>query len=114
MTEPCCGALKLASSTQPLKLNEGIQEQNHLCQMQSFKMAFVVWFITHYVFNLEYSKQMREVVTFVREFVFGLPNKVKSATYLTVSSDSQKLGMCTLSLRKLVLVNLPLISNCRC
>ena len=65
-------------------------EQQVLCQMRSFKMAFVVWFIAHYVFNLEYSKHMKEVATFVQEFIFGLPNKVKrSATYLTVSSDIQ-------------------------
>ena len=47
------------------------------------------WFVCHYVFNLQYCKQAKEVATFFQEYVFGLP-KNKSATYLSVCSDISK------------------------
>ena len=42
-----------------------------LCQIRSFRMALMVCFITHYVFNLEYLKPLKEVSVFVQDFVFG-------------------------------------------
>jgi len=48
----------------------------------------MLWFATHYVFNLEYSKQAKELALFFQEFIFGLPdNSKKTSTYLTVSGD---------------------------
>ena len=65
-------------------------EQNLLCQLRTFNMALVVWFASHYVFNLEYVKSLKEVAMFIQEFVFCLPDNIKkSATYLTVCSDIQ-------------------------
>jgi len=47
----------------------------------------MLWFATHYVFNLEYSKQAKELALFFQEFIFGLPDNSKTSTYLTVSGD---------------------------
>lgn len=43
----------------------------------------------HYIFNLQYCKQAKEVAMFFQEYVFGLTKKSKnkSATYLSVCSD---------------------------
>lgn len=50
-----------------------------------------LWFSLHYIFNLEYKKEMSEVAVFLQEFVFGLPapRAKKSATYLTACSSIQ-------------------------
>ena len=63
-----------------------------LCVCHSFSHALMLWFISHYVFNLEYAIQVREVAMFVQEFVFGLPTtsgmkRHKTSTYLAVSTD---------------------------
>lgn len=67
-------------------------ESKVLCTTSSFPKALMLWFIAHYVFNLVYCKQVREVALFFQEFVFGLPEKSKGrgATYLTVTSDINK------------------------
>lgn len=67
-------------------------ENEVLCITQTFHQAFVLWFISHYVFNLEYATQIREVCLFIQEFVFKLPatsgiKRQKTANYLTVSTD---------------------------
>ena len=57
----------------------------------SFTRALMLWFVSHYVFNLEYCKGIKNVALFFKEFVFGLPEKSnKGATYLTVTSDITK------------------------
>ena len=71
-----------------------IVENEILCICRSFSYAIMVWFISHYVFNLEYSIKVREVALFVQEFIFALPatsglKRCKTATYLTVSTDIQ-------------------------
>ncbi len=67
-------------------------ESKVLCTTTTFTKSLMLWFITHYVFNLQYCKQVRDVALFFQEFVFGLPERAKgkSATYLTVSSDISK------------------------
>ena len=67
-------------------------ESKVLCTTNVFPKALVLWFIAHYVFNLMYCKQVREIALFFQEFVFGLPEKSKArgATYLTVTSDINK------------------------
>ena len=52
-----------------------------------------MWFIMHYVFNLQYAKPVKEVGLFLQEFVFTLPesgSKNKTSRYLTVCSDISK------------------------
>ena len=39
----------------------------------SFTKVLMLWFVSHYVFNLEYCKHVRDVALFIQEFVFGLP-----------------------------------------
>ena len=57
----------------------------------SFTRALMLWFVSHYVFNLEYCKTIKNVAIFLQEFVFGLSDKSnKGATYLTVTSDITK------------------------
>ena len=58
----------------------------------SFTKILMLWFVSHYIFNLEYCKHARDVALFVQEFVFGLPemSKNKGATYLTVATDINK------------------------
>ena len=54
----------------------------------------MVWFMSHYVFNLEYSIKIREVALFVQEYIFGLPatsglKRHKTAKDLAVATDIQ-------------------------
>ena len=67
-------------------------EGKTLFSVSSFTKALVISFMIHYVFNLEYCKQSREISLFVQEFVFGLPesSKGKSSRYLTICSDVSK------------------------
>ena len=65
-----------------------IETQVIFC-VYSFPKALAFWFVCHYIFNLQYCKQAKEVAMFFQEYVFGLTEKSKnkSATYLSVCSD---------------------------
>ena len=62
-----------------------------LTTTSSFTKALICWYIVHYVFNLEYPKQLMEVCLFFQECIFGLPiitaadKKVKSMNLATVT-----------------------------
>ena len=61
----------------------------------SFTRALMLWFASHYVFNLEYCSHVKSVSLFFQEFVFCLPatsylKPQKTATYLTITTDIQK------------------------
>ena len=67
-------------------------ESEILCVTHSFSQALMLWFISHYILNLEYCIKVREVALFFQEFVFKLPatsatKRLKSATYLSVTTD---------------------------
>ena len=63
-------------------------EKAVLCKVNTFAKAIMFWFVSHYVFKLEYEKRLKDVALFFQEFVFGLPaGTKKSALYLTVTSD---------------------------
>lgn len=67
-------------------------EKSVLCKVNSFAKALMLWFASHYIFNLEYEKKVKDVAVFLQEFVFGLPDTSgakKSASYLTITSDLQ-------------------------
>ena len=56
-------------------------------------------FFPHYILNLEYARQVKEVALFVQEFVCNLPatavdKRLKNATYLSVTTDIEKYVMC--------------------
>ena len=66
-----------------------------LTQTNDFAKGLNLWFISHYIFNLRYEKQVQEVALFFQEFIWNLPataeeKKQKNATYLTVTTDIQK------------------------
>ena len=66
-------------------------EEKTICIVNSLDKALVIWFAVHYVLNLEYSTQVREVALFIQESIFSLPatsitKKQKTATYLVVST----------------------------
>ena len=68
-----------------------IIEKKLLCKVSSFAEALCTWFASHYVFDLVYPKQTKDVALFFQEYVFGLPEQggsrsTHSATYLTVST----------------------------
>lgn len=67
-------------------------EGETMCVVSSLDKAIVIWFAVHYILNLEYSTQVREVALFIQESVFGLPatsvtKKHKTTTYLVVSTE---------------------------
>lgn len=68
-------------------------ERKIICTVKSFTKCLMMWFIMHYVFNLQYAKPVKEVGLFLQEFVFTLPesgSKNKTSRYLTVRSDISK------------------------
>ena len=65
-----------------------------LTQSNCFAKALMLFF-SHYILNLEYAKQIKEVALFFQEFVCNLPatamdKRLKNATYLSVTTDIQK------------------------
>lgn len=70
-------------------------EDKTIVSVSNISRAIILWFILHYVFNLEYSPHVKQVSRFFQEFVFCLPatsyiKHQKTATYLTVTTDIQK------------------------
>ena len=69
-------------------------EQSIVCQVSSFTKALFLWFVVHYLFNLQYHKHAQGFATFLQEFLFGLPSTEKrSPTYLSTVTDIQSLIM---------------------
>ena len=64
-------------------------EQKILCQISTFVKAMMMWFASHYVFNLEYPKCAKDAAMFLQENVFLLPQSGsnKTSTYLSLTSD---------------------------
>ena len=44
-----------------------------LTQTGGFAKGLNLWFISHYIFNLHYEKQIQEVASFFQEFIWNLP-----------------------------------------
>ena len=44
-----------------------------LTQTDGFAKGLNLWFISHYIFNLRYEKQVQEVALFFQEFIWNLP-----------------------------------------
>ena len=95
MKGPLCGLL------QELAVFNGEEPQYFLYVenrpmffISNISRAIVLWFILHYIFNLEYCSHVKSVAMFIQEFVFSLPvtsflKHQKSATYLTVTTNLQ-------------------------
>ena len=43
-----------------------------LTQTNDFAKGLNLWFISHYIFNLHYEKQVQEVALFFQEFIWNL------------------------------------------
>ena len=50
--------------------------RERFCASHVFSQALMLWFIAHYVFNLEYDAKVKEVALFIQEFIFKLPASV--------------------------------------
>lgn len=55
-----------------------------LCKIAVFTRALMLWFVVHYVFHLEYSKEIKEVAYFFQEFVFGSLTKAKKLLHTSL------------------------------
>ena len=69
-------------------------EQQVFVQVSSFSMALLIWFCSHYVFNLEYNKYYKDAALFLQEFIFELYEndpKQKKSSYLTAVTELQRL-----------------------
>ena len=63
-------------------------EGRTIMQLNSFSNAVGVWLMSHYIYNLEYYKDIKECALFLQEFVFSLPSKQKkTSSYLAVTTS---------------------------
>jgi len=53
-------------------------EQKILCAVQSFSKALMLWFTSHYVFNLEYGRPVKEVAIFLKNLCSTCQTAAKS------------------------------------
>jgi hypothetical protein len=68
-------------------------EQQILCQCSNFCETLLIWFSTHYVFNLQYHKYYRDAAFFLQEFVLQMPTRgKKSSNYLSTATEVNKLA----------------------
>lgn len=68
-------------------------EQKVYVQVSSFAIALLIWFSSHYIFNLEYHKYYKDAAMFMQEFIFDLYEsdvKQKKQNYLTAVTELQK------------------------
>ena len=66
-------------------------EQRVLCEAPSFMKLLFLWFSVYYVFHLCYCPPLKDLCTFIQEFVFGLPcSDKRSTSYLTIVTDIQR------------------------
>ena len=91
-----------------------------LCETSTFVKGLCLWFASHYVFNLEYSKSLKEVCLSSRICVQASSRNKKTARYLMTSSNIMKyvcdwltdFTICTLMLLLLCLKIICLICIC--
>ena len=59
-----------------------------LTQLNDFSKSLAVWFVSHYIFNLQYCKELKEIGMFIQEFLFALPSQErKTSSYITITSS---------------------------
>ena len=70
-------------------------EQKILCPCPSLTRAVLIWFASHYAFDLKYSKYCHDAALFFQEFIFGFPAPAgykKSANYLAIATELKTCG----------------------
>ena len=59
-----------------------------LIKLNLFAKALGIWLFPHYIFNLEYFKDIKDCALFLQEFVFSLPSgQRKTSSYLSVTTS---------------------------
>ena len=65
-----------------------ISEQKPLCKVPTLKIAIFMAFAAYFAFNLEYPKQVKNLLTFLQDFVLNHPDASKRhASYLGITTD---------------------------
>ena len=83
-TSPRVAAFKRENATQYFLF----VEQDIFCEVPNLSAALVLWFSVHYVFDLEYSKAVKEIGFFFQDVVFSYPDQLKRpATYLAITGS---------------------------
>ena len=66
-------------------------EQKVLCKAPSLQVALFLMFSAYYVFNLEYPKQVRNVLFFFQDYILSQPDSFKRPSpYISVVSDIKR------------------------
>ena len=70
-------------------------EEDIFCEAPNLTAALILWFCIHYVFDLEYSKAIKELGFLFQDVVFSYPDQVKRpATYLAITGDIKCFSQC--------------------
>jgi hypothetical protein len=65
-----------------------ICEQTELCHCYSFPEALFLCFATYYLFNLDYPKQVVNVLMFLQDYILNYPDSnPRPAKYIAVTTD---------------------------
>ena len=68
-----------------------IVEQFVVCEVSSFVQALFIMFSCYYVFNLEYPKNIKNVMFFFQDYIFCHPDSEgRPANYLAISCDIKR------------------------
>ena len=68
-----------------------ICEQEVLCTTSSFCDALFLLFASYYTFNLEYPKQVQNILFFLQDHVLSFPDNLsRPINYVTVVTDVKK------------------------
>ena len=63
-------------------------EGNILCKTTRFTDSLFLMFASYYIFNLKYPSQVKNVLYFFQDYIFGYPDSCgRNATYLATVSD---------------------------
>ena len=63
-------------------------EQKPLCKVPSLEEGIFIAFAAYYIFNLEYPKEIRGLMTFLQDYILQVTDNLKrNASYLSISTD---------------------------
>ena len=59
-----------------------------LTDVHDLQTAIFLWFGSHYIFNMQYAKQVCDVGNFFQDFIFCIPGKVsRKPKYKSIVGD---------------------------
>ena len=56
-------------------------EQRVLCQVSSFQQAMFVAFSSFYIFHLEYPKELKNVTSFLQDYIIAYPDSLRGLAH---------------------------------